>query len=55
MDSPVRPPRDDHPDSVTVPGQSARQGMISGRVVTVLVVSVTFTVIALAVAWLVFH
>jgi hypothetical protein len=55
MDSPTRPPQDHRHDAVTVPGQSARQGMISGRVVTVLLVSVTLTVLALAAAWLVFH
>jgi hypothetical protein len=32
---------------------SARQGVISGRVVTVLIVSLTLAIIAMAVGWLV--
>jgi hypothetical protein len=54
MDSPTFK-RDDQPGEVTVPAKSARQGVISGRVVTVLVTSLASGIIALLVAWLIFH
>jgi hypothetical protein len=55
MDSPELNRRDDRPDNVTVPAQSARQGVISGRVVTVLVVSLALAIVVLLIAWLVFR
>ena len=36
------------------PAVEARQGVISGRVVTVLVISMFLSVVALGVAWIVF-
>jgi hypothetical protein len=54
MDAPINP-RDDRTDEVTVPAQSARQGVISGRVVTVLVASLTLSIIAMLIAWLIFR
>jgi hypothetical protein len=55
VDSPAFNPRDDGPDAVTVPAQRARQGVISGRVLTVLVVSLTLSIVALAIAWVIFR
>jgi hypothetical protein len=55
MDSPTFEPHDNRPDEVIVPAQSARQGVISGRVLTVLVISLTVSVAALLIAWLIFR
>jgi hypothetical protein len=55
MDSPTYKPRDDQPSEVSVPATSARQGVISGRVLTVLVTSLASGIIALLIAWLIFH
>jgi hypothetical protein len=55
MDSPTFDPRDDRPAEVTVPAQRARQGVISGRIFTVLVGSLTLSVIAMLIAWLIFR
>jgi hypothetical protein len=55
MDSPVLDPREDPRDGVTIPAQRARQGVISGRVLTVLLVSLTTSIVALLVAWLIFR
>jgi hypothetical protein len=55
MDSPTFEPRDNRPAEVTVPAQRARQGVISGRVLTVLTGSLALSVIALLIAWLIFR
>ncbi len=47
--------QNDHPEAVTVSATSARQGVISGRVVTVLASSLMVAIVALVVAWLVFR
>jgi hypothetical protein len=55
MDSPTFNSRNDRPDEVTVPAQRARQGVISGRVLTVLTGSLTLSIVALLIAWLIFR
>ena len=44
----------ERPTTAGMPPVQARQGVISGRVVTVLIVSVTLSVVALIVAYLIF-
>jgi hypothetical protein len=55
MDSPVVNPRDDRHEEVTVTAQRARQGVISGRVLTVLVASLALSIVVLAIAWAIFR
>lgn len=43
---------DDRHDEVTVSATSARQGVVSGRVLTVLVASLVLAILALFIAWL---
>jgi hypothetical protein len=52
--SPINPP-DNRPGEVTVSAQSTRQGVISGRVLTILVASLTLSIVALLIAWLIFR
>jgi hypothetical protein len=55
MDSFEAEPRDVSPDPNDATAVGVRQGVISGRVLTVLVSSTCIAIVAMFVAWLVFR